>query len=233
MKVFISYRRNDTRDFAGRLSDRLRQELGISDVFLDIDEIQAGESFEQRIRSAVEKCAVALVLIGPEWRGASEAGAAARIFDERDFVRLEVREALSGKPKVIPVLVNGARMPSRDELPADLAPIVSLNAIPARHESFRRDADFIADAVLARKAPGPISRYWSRHPGQHAIFRSLCGLLIAVAALVGGAAIYNGVTGLSLDQALGGVGPVIMVAVGVLIAGLIFPLIFRKRRRAT
>lgn len=230
MKVFVSYRRSDTRDFAGRLSDRLRQERRITDVFLDIDEIEAGEAFEPRIQAAMRQCAVCLVLIGPNWRGA-EGARPARIFEDGDFVRLEVREALSGHPKVIPVLVNGATMPAHAELPEDIAGILALNAISARHESFHRDANFIADAVLARKAPGALTRYWGRHPGQYATFRSLCGIAISGVLLLGAAAIFNNATGLSLDQALGGVGPVLLLVGAVLAIGAIVPLFAVSRRR--
>lgn len=232
MRVFVSYRRSDTKDLAGRLSDRLRQELQIQDVFFDIEEIDAGASFESRIQSSLKKCAVCVVLIGSDWLGKRDSGAA-RIFEERDFVRLEVREALAGKAKVIPVLVNGAAMPGADELPADLQRLPALNAVSLRHESFSRDADFLTDAVLARKAPGPLHRYWVRHPFQEGLVRSFTGILVVAALLVGAAAAHQAVTGLALNQALGGVGPVLMLAVGGLSAGAILPLIFRGRRRRT
>jgi hypothetical protein len=42
MKVFVSYRRSDTQDLAGRLVDRLRAVPEISFVFFDVQTIAAG-----------------------------------------------------------------------------------------------------------------------------------------------------------------------------------------------
>ncbi len=231
MKLFISYRRGDTKAFAGRLADRLKQKSQIDEIFIDVDAIDAGADFKNKITDALKKSAVCLVLIGKDWVGASASGAPARISEEGDFIRLEVREALAGQTKVIPVLVDGAAMPDTHDLPQDVQRLTSLNAISVRHESFSRDSDFLADAILARKEPGPLSRYWNRHPFQEGLVRASTGLIVAIALLVAGSAVYQASTGLALDQALGGVGPVLMLIAGVLAAGALFPLIFRRRRR--
>lgn len=230
MKLFISYRRGDTRDFAGRLADFLRREPQIDEIFLDVDAIDAGADFKARIEGALSKSAVCLVLIGKDWRGESASGAPARIEDAGDFVRLEVARALLGPVKVIPVLVNGAEMPEVGSLPEDLKKLPTLNAISVRHESFRRDANFLADAILARKEPSPLSRYWNRHPFQESLFRFVMGIATAAALLIAGAAAYQGVTGLALNQALGGTGQVVILIATVLVLGGLLPLIFRRRR---
>lgn len=232
MKLFISYRRGDSKDFAGRLADRLRAESQIDEIFLDIDAIEPGEPFKDKIARSMKKSAVCLVLIGREWLGEAASGASARIFDDNDFVRMEVAEALSGAVKVIPVLVNGADMPEASQLPPDLQRLPSLNAISVRHESFRRDADFLADAILSRKEPGPLSRYWNRHPFQESVVRALLGLVVAAILVVAGAILYQRLShGGSLDQAFGGVGPMLAAVVGVLLLGMVLPLIVRRRRR--
>lgn len=231
MKLFISYRRGDARDVAGRLVDRLRQEPQIDHIFIDVEGIAPGEEFKSKIDSAIKQSAACLVLIGKEWTGKSVSEARARIFDENDFVRLEVREALRSAAKVIPVLVNGAAMPSMEDLPEDLQRLPTLHAVSVRHESFARDADYLADAILARKEPSPLSRYWNRHPFQEGLLRSSLGLVTAALLLVAGAGVYQALTGLALNQVLGGVGPVILLVAGVLLAGMIFPLIIRRRRR--
>jgi len=227
VKVFISYRRGDAKGIAGRLADRLGQEVQIDEVFFDTEEIGAGEDFEAKIRRSLMRSSLCFVLIGDKWSGEG----VNRLFEERDFVRLEVGEALQTVGKVIPVLIDGARMPSVHDLPSDLQPLTRLNAVMLRHESFRRDADFLADAALARKPPGPLSRYWNRHPFQESLVRSLAGLLVAALLLVGGAAVHKASTGHSLDEALGGIGPVLLLVAGALAAGVIVPLILRKRRR--
>ena len=231
MKVFISYRRGDARDFAGRLADRLREEPQIDQVFLDVEGIDPGEDFGSKISNALKQSAACLVLIGKEWSGDSASGATPRLFEPNDFVRREVREALNSAAKIIPVLVNGAAMPVAAELPEDLRRLPTLNAISVRHESFRRDADFLADAILARKEPSPLSLYWNRHPLQAGLVRASSGLIVAALLLVAGAAIHQGLTGRALSETLGGVGPALMLVGGTLVAGMLFPLVFRRRRR--
>jgi hypothetical protein len=231
MRIFISYRRADTKDFAGRLADYLRQESQIDEIFLDVDAIDPGEPFKTKITKSLKKSGVCLVVIGHDWLGES-GNAPARIFGENDFVRLEVAEALRTGVKVIPVLVNGATMPTTAQLPPDLAQLAGIEGVFVRHESFPRDADFLADSILARKAPSPLSKYWNRHPLQESIVRAFFGLIVAAIAVIVGAAAYQSMShGGSLDQALGGVGPMLLAVTGVLLLGMILPLIFRRRRR--
>jgi hypothetical protein len=232
MKIFISYRRGDSKDFAGRLADHLRLEPQIDEIFLDIDAIELGEQFKEKITRSLKKSEVCLVLIGCEWLGESASGAPARIFEENDFVRLEVAEAFVAKVKIIPILVNGAEMPQGAQLPPDLQGLPALNAITVRHESFRRDAEFLTDAILSRKEPSPISRYWNRHPLQESIVRAFLGLVVAALLVVAAAAGYQVWShGGALDQAFGGIGPMLVAVGGVLLLGMFAPLIFRRRRR--
>ena len=235
MKLFISYRRGDTRDFAGRLADRLRQEPQIDEIFLDIDHIAAGENFKERIQKALKQSSACLVLIGDEWMGKSASDAPPRISDDLDFVRMEVREALNSGTRVIPVLVNNAPMPNSEDLPEEVRRLTELNAISMRHDSFRRDADFLADAVMSRKEPSWWARYWNRHPGQENLLRATSGLVFTIVLLIAGAAIYQSATGLALNQALGGTGQVVVLVAAVILFGIAAPVILgrRRRRRAT
>jgi hypothetical protein len=47
--IFVSYRRQETRDLAGRLCDRLRDQFGESQVFIDVDAIEPGVDFAEEI----------------------------------------------------------------------------------------------------------------------------------------------------------------------------------------
>src|SRR5262249_44844753 len=66
-RIFLSYRREDTRWAAGRLFDRLSYRFGKDQVFKDIDSIQLGDDFVDAITSAVGSCDVLLALIGDRW----------------------------------------------------------------------------------------------------------------------------------------------------------------------
>jgi uncharacterized cupin superfamily protein len=47
-KAFINYRREDTAPYAGRLYDRLTAHFGEDQVFIDIDQIEPGETSSKR-----------------------------------------------------------------------------------------------------------------------------------------------------------------------------------------
>jgi hypothetical protein len=57
-KIFLSYRRNDSADAAGRIYDRLEACFGRDNVFMDVDTIPFGVDFRKHLRSAVNQCGV-------------------------------------------------------------------------------------------------------------------------------------------------------------------------------
>jgi TIR domain len=107
-KLFINYRREDTAPYAGRLYDRLTAHFGEDQVFIDIDQIEPGEDFVEAINRKVGTCDIAIVAIGPNWLGATDASGKRRLDDAEDFVRMEIVAALQRKIRVIPVLVGGS-----------------------------------------------------------------------------------------------------------------------------
>ena len=121
-RVFISYRRQDTAWPARQLYDLLVAELGADRVFKDVDDIEPGDDFIEHIQSAVGACDVLLALIGPQWLTVTDANGVKRLDDPEDFVRLEVETALNHDDvRVIPILVDNAKMPRPQELPQGLA----------------------------------------------------------------------------------------------------------------
>jgi TIR domain len=120
-RVFISYRRDDTRHFAGRVADTLGRTPGVDEVFLDTDGITPGAEFPERIKEGLREATHVLVLIGLRWDGGMQPSQTQpRLFDEADFVRQEVAAALESQANVIPVLVDGAAMPTAAQLPFSL-----------------------------------------------------------------------------------------------------------------
>ena len=111
-RIFVSYRRADTGNQAGWLADRLAGHFGRSQVVRDVDSIQLGNDFADVIAAAVTSCDVLLALIGHQWLAAAPAG--------DDYVRVEIEAALTRGVQVIPVLLDGARMPTAAELPPGL-----------------------------------------------------------------------------------------------------------------
>jgi hypothetical protein len=153
--IFVSYRRQESSHLAGRLADRLASRFGEGQVFIDVDTIEPGVDFAEEIFRAVAACEVLLAVIGPSWLTATDERSRRRLDDPDDIVRLEIEAALARGVRVIPILVEGAIMPGREDLPESLARLARLNALRIRHESFRYDAGHLVAAIeRVLEAPG-------------------------------------------------------------------------------
>src|SRR4029077_6222952 len=132
---------------AGRLYDRLSAHFGEGQVFMDIDQIEPGEDFIEVINRKVGTCDIAIVAIGPHWLSATNQSGKRRLDDEEDFVRMEIVAALQRNISVIPVLVDGARMPRKKDLPEALAPLSRRNAIELSETRFHADVNRLIEAI--------------------------------------------------------------------------------------
>src|SRR5882724_4957603 len=146
-KLFINYRREDTAPYAGRLYDQLITRFGEDQVFIDIDQIEPGEDFVEVIRRKVGACDIAIIAIGPRWLGATDASGKRRLDDPEDFVRMEIVAALQRNIRVIPVLLGGAQMPRKQDLPEALAPLSRRNAIELSETRFHADVKRLIEAI--------------------------------------------------------------------------------------
>lgn len=139
-RIFISYRREDTRHLVGRLSDRLMDHFGDDRVFVDVDTIEPGLDFSDAIATALDSCQVLLALVGDRWLGTTDPTGQRRLDDPNDLVRLELESALKRNIRVIPVLVDGITMPNASELPPGLAGLARRHAFEMSYSRFRDDA---------------------------------------------------------------------------------------------
>ena len=146
-RIFISYRREDAAADAGRLADHLSQRFGRDRVFLDVEAIHPGTDFVKALHASLEQTAAVLIVIGPRWVSASGADGARRLDSPADFVRLEVEAALGRTIPVVPVLVQGARMPTAQDLPAPLAALATRQAVTLDYEEFHDDATRLCDRL--------------------------------------------------------------------------------------
>ena len=150
--IFMSYRREETAYAAGWLFDRLASHFGRDKVFRDVDAIELGDDFVEVITAAVGSCDVLLALIGDRWLTITDQEGRRRLDNPDDFVRLEIEAALTRNVRVIPILVEGARMPRADELPASLDKLVRRQALelsPSRFEFDTRRLLRVLDRTLA------------------------------------------------------------------------------------
>ena len=120
-RIFLSYRRDDSADAAGRLHDRLDAHFGNDAVFMDVDRIPFGVDFRKHLDEAVGQCDILLAVIGEDWLDVRHPegprAGQRRLDDPADFVRIEIVSALAREIPDVPVLVGRARMPSEAEFP--------------------------------------------------------------------------------------------------------------------
>ncbi len=149
-RVFVSYRREDSADVTGRICDRLAGRFGREAVFMDVDSIPLGADYRSDIQTAVGRCDALLVIIGDRWLSVTDDAGRRRLDDPGDFVHIEVRWALERGVPVVPILVQGASIPSPEELPEPLRPLAFRNAAEVRPgRDFHPDVDRLIESLLA------------------------------------------------------------------------------------
>jgi hypothetical protein len=180
VKIFISYRRDDTGGRAGRLSDQLTAQFGARDVFQDVRTVVPGHDFTVQVEQAIEGSAVVLVLIGPRWLRSTPGDERTRLDETHDYVRREIRTALATGAAVVPVLVEGARLPTPEEVPDDVEALLRRQAFELRDESWHADVERLVRALEGgATSTGEPRRRWIP-----------VTLLLAVLAVVIGAIVW-------------------------------------------
>ncbi|HEV2238645.1 MAG TPA: toll/interleukin-1 receptor domain-containing protein, partial [Ktedonobacterales bacterium] len=149
MKIFISYRRDDSAATADYLYQALQKLYTPRGVFRDVASIPFGSDFATQLRDTLSQCDVILVLIGRGWLDARDEQGNRRLDQPNDPVREEVALALSSDALVIPVLLDDMPMPAATALPGDLAPLVRRQAATL-HSDERRAHDAGVIVAMAR-----------------------------------------------------------------------------------
>ena len=135
-KIFVSYRRSDASGYAGRLFDRLSAHFGEKNIFMDVEDLDLGVDFHEALEKAVSACDLLIALIGRQWLNIKDEKGQRRLDDPGDFVRIEIAAALNRDIRVIPILVQDARMPETSDLPEVLQRLTRFNGMEIRHERF-------------------------------------------------------------------------------------------------
>lgn len=151
--IFICYRRDDSAGYARALHDRLSAHFGDKQIFMDIEQIEPGEDFVQVIEEAVSSCDVLVAIIGRSWL-TSQDETGRRLDNINDFVRVEIAAAFARDIRVIPVLVQGARMPRSQDLPEGVQPLSRRQAFDLSDQRWQHDVNRLIDMLektLARQ----------------------------------------------------------------------------------
>jgi len=155
--IFISYRRADTEADTGRLYDSLMSRLPEARIFMDIDSLEPGEDFVERLKKTMSSAQVVLVVIGRAWLTASDTGGHRRLENPDDLVRQEIASALERHAHVIPVLVQGAVMPSEHDLPSAVRSLARRQAVELRHTRWGDDVHHLVERIEYLAAFEPVT----------------------------------------------------------------------------
>lgn len=147
VKIFLSYRRDDSAFAAQSIHDRLSQRFGQQSVFMDVDSIPPGVDFRDHIGESIAECKIMIVIIGVNWLKPGRSGEA-RLGPDGDYVRIEIESAHDHGLRLLPVLIGKATMPTVDKLPEKIKSLAYRQASFLRTgRDYQRDLDNIIRAV--------------------------------------------------------------------------------------
>lgn len=138
-RIFVSYRRADTQQAAGRLADDLGHHFGVDKVFRDVENIGLGLDFSEALNRELETCGVMLTLIGSKWLAVTDEAGARRLDNPDDWIRQEIATALRRNIRVVPVLIDGATLPAANALPDELRALVRRQGLELADARWRGD----------------------------------------------------------------------------------------------
>ncbi len=196
--LFICYRRRDSQSMTRHIHDALTTRFGKESVFWDIGDIPPGVDYVEYIEKQLSECSVLLAVIGQRWLTFFPRTDRNRPNEEVDFVQLEITKAIQLQKDVLPVLVDGATMPSASQMPTGLEKLATLNGLEVRSgRDFDRDmtelVEHLAERVgaasdwtLGARLRAPISQAWG-------LLRSAALEVVAHRWLLAGLALTAGV----------------------------------------
>lgn len=139
-KIFISYRRDDTKDQVIHIRDHLQRKFGNDNVFLDID-VHSGIKWEENLKNELTQSDVVLVVIGKNWL-------TPRLHAEGDWVRQEVEAAIRQNKKIIPVLMGETIEPTKSSLPKSIQKLTGYQFQRLRGgRDYKRDMEDLIDSI--------------------------------------------------------------------------------------
>lgn len=186
VRIFISYRRDDSSIAATLIAKHLVDRFGDACVFIDIEKTAYGEDLKRVINETLDRCDVLIAVIGPRWSELLQQ----RPAETEDYVRHEIVYALARGTRVLPVFVGNATATELHAVPDDLAAMKTILALTLDEKYLtlcltaivetvegRRFADIVKD--LERRVRSPRRAPWALLAGVHAVWERCKGLLLA------------------------------------------------------
>ncbi|WP_164764536.1 toll/interleukin-1 receptor domain-containing protein [Streptomyces lydicus] len=145
--VFINYRTGDGAVAAVLLDEKLKDVFGPENVFRDRRTTAPGAHFPPELWGHLESCGALLVLIGPNWLSLCDTDGRRRIDVPGDYVHDEIHRALMWRKTVIPVLIDSAELPPKDQLPTGIAELTERQFMQLRVPYAHLDLPVITEAL--------------------------------------------------------------------------------------
>ena len=145
--IFINYRGEDSQIGAALIDRELAARFGDDQVFFDCRSLPAGSDFVAELLGRLRVCSMLLVVIGPRWLTVTDDAGGRRIDNPRDWIRREIVEAFARGLRVVPVLLDEARLPTEADLPADIAALSSRQFVPLRRRYTKIDLAFLVESI--------------------------------------------------------------------------------------
>ena len=203
-KVFINHRRLLNEQDAEILFNRLvmGRHVAERDLFIDRRGLDGTADWKSTLKEQVHASDVMVVVIGdgeidgkpvswldiPFPEGHPKAGKR-RLDDPEDLVRYEIVEAIDRGIPLVPVLVNGARMPLPDaRLPLDMWPLTKPQTLELRTKAGALPETYvpkIGDVIAARRS--------ERRRSKASISQGVTLLMMTATAILGAAVAAFGV----------------------------------------
>ncbi|OQA32944.1 MAG: Serine/threonine-protein kinase pkn1 [Betaproteobacteria bacterium ADurb.Bin341] len=127
-KIFVSYRRDESQEIAGRIARRLQERLGPGSILCDAGEPPLGVNIRKHFAERIGPCDVLLAIMGKHWLTPSEDGSSS-LHEPFDCQRVAIESALAAGVPVVPVYVDGAARAQESDLPASLAELALLSGL--------------------------------------------------------------------------------------------------------
>jgi hypothetical protein len=147
--VFVSYRAFGDRHAARLVTDRLRTRFGQKNVFLDNTPSSPGTEFPPNTMRELREARAVLVVIGPRWLAEPNVNGR-NVTDPDDWVHREIDEAIRTKKLVIPVLVNCATAPHREQLPPNLRPLTERQFLSIGNRTLNDDIQLLTQRMKSK-----------------------------------------------------------------------------------
>jgi hypothetical protein len=135
-KIFVSYRRNDSKHITARIVERVEKNFGNGNVFRDVGNVLPGTDYRDHIRTVLLECDILVAVIYFRWKEELDNYVSRHTEENPDWVRFEISFALERKIPVIPLLIDGTAMPTAAELPSEMRNLVYRQAITFDSEDF-------------------------------------------------------------------------------------------------